>query len=835
MTEQALSDVKVLDLSWYIAGPYCGKLLADYGADVIKIEKPDEGDPARRMGPFQNDESHPEKSGLFLHLNTNKRGMILDLKSEAGKTAFIELIREADILVESFSPGVMERLGLGFDELIKINPALVMTSISNFGQTGPYRNYQANDIITYAMGGAMSSTGLPDREPVNVARNIKLFECGWLAAVATLGVWMGAAKDGIGDHIDFSLMEAQAGSTDRRSTQLLGYSYCGDNTLREDLSKDRGTCLPNTYMPVKDGWILPVITAPRWKAFTQALGRPELLEDERFQDILDVTYAYEMDGIFLEWIGDKGKEQVSREMQAMGLPVTPINTPEDAMKSDHFRQRGFWIEIDHPEAGIITYPGAPVDMAEGGFALRRPAPLLGQHNGERFAEQPGKPEEALKGKKRDKTSLPLEGVRVVAMTVVWAGPFAALLLADLGAEVIRLETIHHHASITRGLFSVRPPQEYVSENEAGGWWQYPDKQVGDFPYNRCTLFNANGRNKLGMTLDLERPRGIEVFKDLMKTTDVFIENNSPEVLDKLGISYEMMREANPGIIVVRGPGYGLTGPYSSWKGYGINLEGVLGHTWLSQYSSDEIATISHTLIADATGGCGMALAVLMALHHRNKTGHGQLIDLAQGQTLIPCLGEAYMDYAMNGRVQRAVGNRHPAAVQGCYPCKGDDNWVVISINNDRQWEGFRRALGNPDWTADDRFSDAPGRRTHHDDIDAFIAEWTQSQDKYDIMECLQQEGVPAGPVLSEADAFQDSHLRDREFFREITQKWCGTHDYPGFPWKTRNTPQEVRLPPPGLGEHNEYVFKELLGLSDKEYAELEKDNYIGTEYLPDVL
>ena len=314
-----------------------------------------------------------------------------------------------------------------------------------------------------------------------------------------------------------------------------------------------------------------------------------------------------------------------------------------------------------------------------------------------------------------------------------------------------------------------------------------------------------------MTLDLERPKGIEIFKDLMKTTDVFIENNSPEVLGKLGISYEMMREANPEIIVLRGPGYGSTGPYSSWKGYGINVEGVLGHTWLSQYSSDDIATKSPTLIADATGGCGMAQAVLMALHHRNKTGRGQLIDLSQAQTLIPCLGEAVMDYAMNGRIQRAVGNRHPTAIQGCYPCKGDDNWIVISINDDREWEGFCSALGNSEWTPDNRFSDAPGRRKHHDEIDTHIAGWTQLQDKYDAMACLQAAGVPAGVVLSEAEAFRNPHLRERGFFEEITQKWCGTHEYPGFAWKTRNRPQEVRLPPPGLGEHNEYVYKEILG------------------------
>ena len=433
-----------------------------------------------------------------------------------------------------------------------------------------------------------------------------------------------------------------------------------------------------------------------------------------------------------------------------------------------------------------------------------------------------------------KKKLPLEGVRVVAMTVVFSGPFSAMLLADLGAEVIRLETIHHHANVTRGIIA-RPPQEMYTNNYDGGYWQYPDRTVGEYPYNRCTLFNVNGRNKHAVTLDLSREKGIEIFKDLMKITDIFIENNSPEVLDKFGIDYEMMCDANPEIIMISAPGYGLSGPYRDWRGYGNNVEGVLSHTWQSQYSSDDLSTRTPSLVMDSTGGCGMTMAAMMALHHREKTGRGQFVDLAQGQTLMPCLGEGFMDYSMNGRVQTAMGNRHPVAVQGCYECKGDDNWIAISISNDGEWEGFCRALGNPDWTIDKKFTDSLSRREHHDDLDENITNWTSTQDKFVVMKRLQEEGVPAGPLLSEKDAYNDPHLKDREFFVEITQKWTGTHNYPGFPWKTSRTPQEVRLPPPGLGEHNEYVFKELLNISDEEYAELEKEKYIGTEYLPDVM
>ncbi len=386
MAEQALSDARVLDLTWYIAGPFCTKLLADYGADVIKIEKPGEGDPARRMGPFFKDDPHPEKSGLFLYLNTNKKGITLNLKSETGKKIFKELVKDADILVESFSPGVMERLGLGFEELEKINPKLVMTSISNFGQTGPYRDYKTSDLITFAMGGAMNQTGVPDRPPVHVARNLKLCECGWLAATGTLGAWWGARRDGIGEHVDVSLMEALLGSTDRRDTNLLTYAYTGFTTKRTNPTEGRMMIIPGGYFPCKDGWVIFVCTIPSWPKLGTLLGRPDLHKDPRFQNLFDLTHASEIDGMVLEWLAERTKQQAAEEGQAMDIAVTPINTPKDVVNDKHLRERGFWIEIDHPVTGRLTYPGAPIDMGEGGFKVRMPAPLLGQHNKEVYGK-----------------------------------------------------------------------------------------------------------------------------------------------------------------------------------------------------------------------------------------------------------------------------------------------------------------------------------------------------------------------------------------------------------------------------------------------------------------
>lgn len=261
-----------------------------------------------------------------------------------------------------------------------------MTSISNFGQTGPYRDLKSSDTITYAMGGVMWSTGVPARPPVALARNIKMYECGWIAVTATLGAWYGATEDGIGEYVDCSMMEALLGSSDRRDTQLTSYAYSGLTTFRQDQSAVRNMCLPGGYYPTEDGYVLMAVTPAIMMKYAQAIGRPDLFSDPRFINFLDITHVADMDATFLEWLGDKGKQDASQEMQDYGVVLTPVNTPADTFNDPHFKERGFWVEIDHPVTGKMTYPGAPIDMPEGGFRINRPAPLLGQHNEEVYEQ-----------------------------------------------------------------------------------------------------------------------------------------------------------------------------------------------------------------------------------------------------------------------------------------------------------------------------------------------------------------------------------------------------------------------------------------------------------------
>ncbi len=399
MSEQALSDVKVLDLTWHISGPYCTKLLADYGAEVIKIERPGEGDPARRMGPFFKDDPHPEKSGLFLHLNTNKKGITLNLKSAKGKKILKELIKDVDILVESFRPHVMPSLGLDYETLEQINPKLLMTSISSFGQTGPYSEFKASEIVEYAMGGEMYSTGTAGREPLKLGGNVTQYQAGTVAAVATMGGLFSAYSQGVGQHVDVSIMETQAGSADRRIIYLLGYACAGVITTRWPPPREavRMVILPQGVYPCKDGFVNTLSLPQWWPRYLEAMDMPELKDDPRFQNIFSAEAGMEFDAIWYSWLADHNKDELFDIFLRAKIASAPVNSPEDLLRNPHLKERGYFTEIDHPETGKVTYPGPPFHMTESPSQVRYPAPLLGQHNKEIYCDQLGyTPEDLVK-------------------------------------------------------------------------------------------------------------------------------------------------------------------------------------------------------------------------------------------------------------------------------------------------------------------------------------------------------------------------------------------------------------------------------------------------------
>ena len=386
MADGALSHVNVVDFTTHVAGPYCTKLLADYGADVIKVEHLGTGDAARRMGPFPRDTPHPEKSGLFLHLNTNKRSITLDLKSKAGRNIARELCREADLVIESFRPGTMARFGLDLESLQSLNPRLVMTSISNFGQTGPYRDYKSSDILVYSMGGEMHSTGLEDREPIKLGANVVLYQAGSVATVASTGALFLSQGNGPGQQVDVSIMETQTGSIDRRMSTLIAYQYTGETSVRVPFG---ASGYPIGVYPCEDGYLEVTGGLTYFPRVVQALENPAALLEPRWytpESQTDPELKSEFETHFLPWTLERTKTEAWLAAQEAGVLTGPLNTMEDLANDQHFNDRGAFAQINHPAAGSLKYPGRPFIMSESPWEVRRPAPLLGQHNQEILQE-----------------------------------------------------------------------------------------------------------------------------------------------------------------------------------------------------------------------------------------------------------------------------------------------------------------------------------------------------------------------------------------------------------------------------------------------------------------
>jgi crotonobetainyl-CoA:carnitine CoA-transferase CaiB-like acyl-CoA transferase len=375
---QALDDIRILDLTQHIAGPYATKLFADYGADVIKVEGP-AGDVARNLPPFQGDEPNPEKSGLFFYLNTNKRSAVIDLRREAGREALAALALRADVAVESFAPGTLDRLGCGWEFFQQVKPSLPLVSISNFGQTGPYRDFKGSDLVLYAFGGEMYSMGETNREPMKMAGAAALFESGASAAVAIFGAVYAARRFSVGQHVDVSIAETHLGGVDRRHATAIGYQFSGRKTLR---ASGRGAGMPGGVYPCADGFVDFTNAGLHPDRIVDMLGNPEWLADPRFSDRvarMNPAVIEEFNAHFLGWCIERTKREIWREARRAKVMCGPMFTMEDLFEDEFFRRRGFWAEAEHRALGRVTFPGRPFLLERGGWELRRPAPHIGEH------------------------------------------------------------------------------------------------------------------------------------------------------------------------------------------------------------------------------------------------------------------------------------------------------------------------------------------------------------------------------------------------------------------------------------------------------------------------
>jgi crotonobetainyl-CoA:carnitine CoA-transferase CaiB-like acyl-CoA transferase len=412
--------------------------------------------------------------------------------------------------------------------------------------------------------------------------------------------------------------------------------------------------------------------------------------------------------------------------------------------------------------------------------------------------------------------LPLKKVRVLDLSMWWAGPYATALLAYLGAEVIKVES-WYHLDPWRGDVKVPP-----------GIDRYPDHIPGERPYNRNAYFNRVNHNKRDITLDLRHPLGQDIFQRLIKVSDVILENYGSKAREKLGIEYEKLKKVNPMIILASLPMFGLTGPEKEFRGYGNTIEALSGIYQATGYAGGEPQMLGHTAVGDPMAAFNAAFAILVALNHRKQTGAGCHLEIAQIEALLRFSGLAFMGYSMNGRNPERAGNRHSSmAPHDCFPCKGKDAWVSIGVASDEEWKALCQVMGKAELASDPRYSGSLNRWKNQDELNEIIADWTRQHTHYEITDNLQKVGVAAGPLLTIPELFEDPHLEERGFFEMVSHREAGTHRYEGSPIRlSPSRDKTIRTPSPCLGEHNDYVYKEILRLSEAEIAELEEQKVI---------
>jgi benzylsuccinate CoA-transferase BbsF subunit len=801
MSQGALEGVTVVELGDRVSAPYCAKLFADYGAEVWKIEPPS-GDVARAWGPFPDDRPDPEKSGLFHFLNTNKRSVVLDLDDAGDRHRLHRLLATADVLIENQAPDRLRALGLDYTTLAAAYPGLVMISITPFGQTGPYATWAGSDLNAYHLTGASSRyCGRPGEMPLEHGTFAADFFGAIAGAAWGLAAVLGRDNVGGGQHLDVSCAEAIAAAF--VGGQNIG-GYAQDGRFDKRTGVGMPLAAPASIVPCRDGHVWMLALEPgQWNGLREVMGDPEWAQLEMFQDMFvrgenaDLIYT-----MVREWAAEHDKMEIMERCQAAGCPITAVFTMKEAAEHPHLIERGYVIELEDERLGRFRTLGAPFKLSATPGGPKRAAPRLGEDDA-RLAERdagaaPG-PFEGSGGR------LPLEGVRVANFGWVWAGPVTGQTLGFLGAEVYKIES-YARVDMTRTL----PPF-------AGGE-RDPNRSLSN---NACWAGNGS------VSLNLKTEEARQLALDLVAQCDVVVENFGPGVMDRLGLGYEDLRRVKPDIIMFSMPAAGLWGPLKDVRTYGLSLTSTTGLDSLVGYADDDLVPVENAY-SDPYNGIFGAYAILTALAHRRRTGEGQQIDFSQQEAVMQMVGPAFMDYSLNGRVAGPLGNRHPcaAAAPHCvFPCAGDDRWISIAVETDAQWQALVGAMGSPDWARASGLSTLAGRLAEIDALHARIAEWTAAHDDRALADTLQAAGVPAAPVLDVSDLLADPHYRARETFVEVDHPLGYRETIYGAYVKMSRTPAVVR-PGPWIGQDNDHVFLELLGLDAERYESLKEARVI---------
>jgi benzylsuccinate CoA-transferase BbsF subunit len=804
-TIDALRGVRVVEIASGVGGPFCARLLADYGAEVIKLEPPDSGDETRAWGPFPQDRANRDASGTFYFLNTNKKSVELDLAAVGDRERFLGLVREADVLVSSQPAARLRELGIEYESLARENPRLVMISVTPFGLDGPFAGWKGYDLNAYHLSACGSRyCGRPDDTPLEHGSFSAEFFAGYVAAAWGLACLYGRDRIGGGELLDVASAEVVA-ALFVGALNVGGYAQDGIYDRRNGTGM--GLAAPAGIIPCRDGHVLLIaLEKAQWAGLRRAMGDPEWARAELFDDMWErgrnADFIYAM---LEEWTREHTKDEIMRLCQAQRCPATAVYSVADLLSHPHLEAREALVELEHPRLGRTRSLAAPIRLPACPGGPREPAPMLGQHTEEaletappwrsRDARVPESP--PVVGR-----ALPLAGLRVANFGWGLVGPTAGQLLAFLGAEVFKIES-HARPDIQR---SVPPFFEGVPD---------PDRSIQNH------AFWAGNRS---ITLDLKTPEGRELALQAVSISDVAIENFGGDAMDRLGLGYEDLRSVAPRIILASLSSTGRNGPLAGLRTYGPSLTSLAGLDSVTGYADGELQAMENAF-ADPLGGAIGALAILLALHHRTRTGEGQHVDFSQLEGTLQLMGPALMDFVLNDRIAGPLGNRHPtgfAAPHGVFPCRGDDRWIAIAVASEDEWQGLLAAISDQDpqdWTGSSDFARMPDRVQNIDTLHAHLSEWTRRFERDPLAERLQSFGVAATPVYDVADLLDGPHYRARGTFIEVRHPQGFDETIYGAYVKTTRTRPEIR-PGPAVGQDNEYFFRDLLGLSEARYHEL---------------
>jgi benzylsuccinate CoA-transferase BbsF subunit len=801
VSEQPLSGIRVVEWASGVAAPFCSRLLADYGADVVKVEPP-AGDPSRRWGPFPGDAFDPEKSGTFFACNAGKRSLVLDLERAEDRERLRDLLDRADVFVESGDAERMREWGLDYESLAARNPNLVVVSITPFGRTGPYASWKGSNLHAFHLSGTgMRYCGRPGEAPLeNGAFAVDVFGA-YVAATWAIATVQGRERAGGGQHIDVSCAEVLAALF--VGAQNIG-GMAQDGIAEKRTGVGMPLAAPATILPCKDGYVWMMALEPgQWNGLRNVMGDPEWARPEMFQDMFARAENADLLYSFLEqWTMEHTKQEIMDLCQENKCPTTALFTVAEVADHPHLAARGFFRAIEHRAMGRVRAPGAPILLPDCPRGPHRPAPLLGEHRDEVLAElERAAPARAA----RVEPSLPLSGIRVANFGWGYAGPITGQTLALLGAEVYKIES-RARIDINRTL----PPH--------GGGVRDPDRSLVN---HACWAGNGS------VTLDLKNAEARELALQLVSKCDIVVENFGPGVMERLGLGYEVLRSVRPDVVMVSMPAAGLTGPLSEIRTYGMSLSSITGLDSVTGYPGGSPIPMENAF-ADPVGGILGALSAVLGLGYRDRTGRGQHVDCSQQEGVIHMVAPILMDYVLNGRIAAPVGNRHPLGIavpHGVFPCAGEDRWIAIATYDDGEWRALVDAMGSPAWAAAPELASLAGRQRHIDAIEAGISEWTRALDARELAERLQRRGVAATPVLGVADLLVDPHFRARGTFVEVEHPLGFRETIYGAYVKTSGAAPPIRTGPM-IGQDNERVFRDLMGLSAETYARLVEDRVI---------